>query len=81
MLARSGVGRGVRRVCNRRGTRTLGARAEYWLKAHEKIGWAWVSLVCYLMGIGVLLVTLFIQCWSVAKAAWWPEKTTQQNTG
>lgn len=52
-----------------------GARAEYWLKAHEKIGWAWVSLVCYLLGIAILLVILFIQCRSVARAAWWPEAT------
>lgn len=52
-----------------------GARAEYWLKAHEKIGWAWMSLVCYLLGIAILLVILFIQCRSVARAAWWPEAT------
>ena len=58
-----------------------GARAEYWLKSHEKIGWAWVSLVCYLMGIAILLVILFIQCRSVAKAAWWPDKTTDTSTG
>ncbi len=58
-----------------------GARAEYWLKSHEKIGWAWVSLLCYLLGIAILLVILFIQCRSVAKAAWWPEMPTEKRTG
>ncbi len=50
-----------------------GARAEYWLKSHEEIAWAWLSLICYLLGIAILLVILFIQCRNVARAAWWPE--------
>ena len=50
-----------------------GARAEYWLKSHEKVRWAWASLTCYVLGVVVLMVILLMQLRSVSRAAWWPE--------
>jgi uncharacterized protein YjbI with pentapeptide repeats len=50
-----------------------GARAEYWLKAHESIFAAWVSFVCYAIGILMLFCVVVIQCHNVGRAAgWWP---------
>lgn len=50
-----------------------GARAEYWLKAHESIVAAWISFVCYTIGIMMLLCVVAIQCHNVGRAAgWWP---------
>ena len=46
-----------------------GARAEYWLLSHEKIAWAWASMLCYCAGLGCLLLILVIQCVNVARAA------------
>lgn len=49
-----------------------GARAEYWLKAHESIFAAWISFVCYTIGILMLLCVVVIQCHNVGRAAgWW----------
>lgn len=49
-----------------------GARAEYWLLAHTRVFWAWVSLLLYLAGIGCIMWVLVIQCHRVGKAAgWW----------
>jgi len=46
-----------------------GARAEYWLKAHEKITRAWVSFVLYALGIICLLTILIIQIVAVWREA------------
>ncbi|MCW5775522.1 MAG: pentapeptide repeat-containing protein [Phycisphaeraceae bacterium] len=48
-----------------------GARAEYWLRSHEKIAWAWASLLLYSLGVAFLLAVLVVQCRSVARAAGW----------
>ncbi len=47
-----------------------GARAEYWLLAHKRVGWAWLSFLLYVMGAVCLMVLLVIQCMKVANATW-----------
>lgn len=48
-----------------------GARAEYWLKSRENVGWAGISFGLYGIGIMFLLAILGIQIWNVMKAAGW----------
>ncbi len=48
-----------------------GARAEYWLRAREYVGWAWVSMGLYGVGLSALLFILLRQVWLVTKAAGW----------
>jgi len=46
-----------------------GARAEYWLTGQERQGWAWLCLVLYFAGMGMLLVILALQGISVGRSA------------
>lgn len=54
-----------------------GAHAEYWLKSRDKIGWAWASFILYVIGIGCLLVILYLQSREVGRAAGWWGQTQQ----
>ncbi len=52
-----------------------GGAAEYWLKSRKLIGWAFLSFLLYLIGIGFLIVVLLIQLRHVIVAAGWPVPT------
>ena len=49
-----------------------GARAEYWMKSRQELGWAWATWACYGAGLIILAGILLRQGWNVARAAgWW----------
>ncbi len=52
-----------------------GAKAEYWVESRKSIGSASLSFLLYVIGIGCLIVVLWIQAIRVAVAAGWSVPT------